>query len=243
MKMLVSDYDGTFANSIENIKLNGKAVYDFIKQGNIFVLSSGRSYSALTKMVRLDDIPYTFLACSDGDYLFDSSGEILLSHRIGNDVIDRIAELAKIKVYDRLEYSYEREYSTVFRPNENLSGVSFVVNNLNISSAFITKFEKLKKEHSEYDYCCYGYNGTSYFVVKDKGVSKSSPILYLQDKLQVPTSEVFTVGDELNDLEMISDYNGFMIGDNETLRKSALGNYEAVHYLVDDIIKGRVKRR
>jgi hypothetical protein len=49
VSLLVSDYDGTFANSINNIELNCKMISRFLGFGNHFVLSSGRSYNSLLK--------------------------------------------------------------------------------------------------------------------------------------------------------------------------------------------------
>ena len=55
--------------------------------------------------------------------------------------------------------------------------------------------------------------------------------------------DLFTIGDGDNDLPMLHDYNGFMIGDNETLKKVTLKCYNEVYELIDDIEKQKVKRR
>lgn len=80
-------------------------------------------------------------------------------------------------------------------------------------------------------------------MVKCKGLSKSSPINFLRNKLSIPRDEIYTIGDNLNDLEMISDFNGFAISDNETLQKISLGKYDSVHGLAEDILNRKVKRR
>ena len=43
-KILVSDYDHTFYLNDENIENNKEAVDRFRKEGNIFVIATGRSY-------------------------------------------------------------------------------------------------------------------------------------------------------------------------------------------------------
>ena len=48
--LLVSDYDGTYSNNDESIYLNNEAIEKFMKDGNTFVLSSGRSYTSLLIM-------------------------------------------------------------------------------------------------------------------------------------------------------------------------------------------------
>ena len=43
-KILVSDYDQTFYLNNEDIEINKEAVDRFRKEGNIFVIATGRSY-------------------------------------------------------------------------------------------------------------------------------------------------------------------------------------------------------
>jgi len=243
MSMLVSDYDGTYANSENNIILNSVAVEKFIQDGNIFVLSSGRSYESLIRKTETCNIPYSFLACADGNYLFDKDGNILLSNEIDHESVSKIDKLKEIGNYKRVDYTYEREYSTEYDKDKPLGSISFVINNCDITDEFRTEFERIKRENPRYDYSIYGYADEMYFMIKPKNVSKTSPIIFLEKKLNIPKSDIFTIGDGLNDLEMIRDYNGFVIGENPDLRKVALDNYNSVYELVSDIEKRKVKRR
>lgn len=243
MSMLISDYDGTFANSERNISLNSEAISRYLSEGNTFVLSSGRSYTSLLNKVKEHNIPYSFLACADGSYLFDQEGNLLLSHRMSHDAVEQVDELKHLTDFGRVDYTYEREYSEEYNPEKPISSLSFVIDDININSKFVQKFLELKEQNPQYDYFAYGYNGTSYYMIKAKGISKSSPIEHLQKRLRIPKTEIYTVGDGLNDLEMIRDYNGFVIGDEKALQEVALAKYDSVYSLVDDIAKKKVKRR
>ena len=243
MSILVSDYDGTFANGKSNIRINCAAVSEFIKKGNIFVLSSGRSYESLTRKVEEHNIPYNFLACADGNYLFDENGNLLLSSKMDREILPKVDRLRSIKGYERVDYAYERKYSKEYDAQENIGSLAFIFKKPNVTNEFRDEFERIKQENPSYDYSVYGYNDEEYFMIKPRSVSKASPIVYLEKKLSLPKSEIFTVGDALNDLEMIRDYNGFLIGDNPELKKVALGSYESVHELIDDIERRKVKRR
>ena len=44
IKLLISDYDQTFYLNDEDIEINKKAVDKFRKDGNIFIIATGRSY-------------------------------------------------------------------------------------------------------------------------------------------------------------------------------------------------------
>ena len=49
MKLLVSDYAGTFKeeNNNKNIKANIEAIKKFTKNGNIFALATGRNFTSM----------------------------------------------------------------------------------------------------------------------------------------------------------------------------------------------------
>ena len=47
--MLVSDYDGTFKSNIKNLKINIEAVNRFRENGNLFAISTARSFNSIKK--------------------------------------------------------------------------------------------------------------------------------------------------------------------------------------------------
>ncbi len=243
MSILVSDYDGTFDKNISDIKLNCNAITSFIKKGNTFILSSGRSYKSLLNKVNSHDIPYNFLATCDGSYLYDSNGNLLLSHSMDHNVISEVITLSENSKCKRIDFAYAKDYSSQYVASENISCLALVIDEKDLSSDFFQKFNQLKENNPFYDYNYYGYNGIFYFMVKCKGLSKSSPINFLRNKLSIPKNEIYTIGDNLNDLEMIGDFNGFAISNDETLQKISLGKYDSVYGLAEDILNKKVKRR
>lgn len=243
VSLLVSDYDGTFANSINNIELNCKMISRFLGFGNHFVLSSGRSYNSLLKKVNEFGIPYSYLACADGCFLFDKYGKKLMSHSMDHGAVSQLAELKKLAPKSRVDYTYERDYDEIYDSTKPMASVSIVISDNDVTPAFLNRYLELKEQNPEYDYISYGFEGTSYYMIKSKGVSKSSPIEFLKEKLFIPSDEIFTVGDGLNDMEMIRDYNGFVIGNEQTLHDVALGEYPSVWQLANDIMLKKVKRR
>lgn len=82
-----------------------------------------------------------------------------------------------------------------------------------------------------------------YAFYEKKDVSKATGVEYLERNLQIPKKDIFTVGDAINDLEMIREYNGYQIGDRMSLSEVALDSYDTVHRLVKDIRSSKVKRR
>ena len=242
MKLLVSDYDGTFYNSIDNVKLNVEAIEKFMKSGNKFVLSSGRSLASLKRKVKEHDIPYNYLATCDGMYLFDERDNMLMSTKMNKKILKKLNHIHKLDGYERIDYSYDDDYATVVLQDKNFASVSIIVKE-KISDKLLKEFNRLKKENPCYDFFIYGYELYKYMVIKPRNINKSTPIKYLERHLDLDKKNIYTVGDGSNDIEMIRDYNGYMIGNNRKLKKVALDNYDSLHSLISDINKSKVKKR
>ena len=112
-----------------------------------------------------------------------------------------------------------------------------------IDEEFINIFKSIKEKYPKFQYNTYGYNDTYYYLIRPLGVSKSSPIKYLEDKYELDKRSIYTIGDNTNDYELIRDYNGFRIGNNKDIVDVSLKKYNAVYELVDDINNKKVLKR
>ena len=90
MKILVSDFDNTLFNY--NYKQNVKAINEFVDEGNIFVIATGRGYDSLKN--DLDkDLKYSYLICNDGAMLYDDKRLIYfreMNFEVIKDVFERL---------------------------------------------------------------------------------------------------------------------------------------------------------
>ncbi len=243
MKILISDYDGTFDTSESDIKLNCKKINEFIEDGNLFVLSSGRSKKSLNEKAMEHGIPYTFLGCCDGSFLFDKENTMHFAFTMPHDSIDVLSELTRQKKHLTLEYAYPEDYCEEYDKFKLLGSVALTIEDGKIDEEFTRTFEKIRASHPEYQYDVYGHKGLTFYLVRPHGVSKSSPIEYLREKYRVGKEDVFTIGDNANDIDLIKDYNGFRIGRDESLPHVELKEYGAVHELIDDIVQKKVLKR
>ena len=243
MKLLVSDYDGTFDTSENDIRINCEKINEFIKDGNLFVLSSGRSYDNLVKKVEEYNIPCSFLSCSDGSFLFDNNGMMHYACLISHNVVELCSKLERLKLHKNFEFTYPKTYSTEYRKFDLLGSIAFTVAEKNNNKEFIDTFNDIRNNHPEYQYDVYGYKGEVFYLVRPLGLSKSSPIEFLKEKFDIPNSEIYTIGDNTNDKELIRDYNGYRIGNNDSIIEVSLKEYNAIHELIDDIQYKKVLKR
>lgn len=241
--LIVSDFDGTFSTSVKDIELNCEKIFDFMSRGNYFLLSSGRAYDSLMNQVKKYNIPYTYLATSDGSFLFDNKRDMIDSFTMPHDIVKELDILLKHNIFDKVQYTYPKTNGKTYDDNLLLASVAFVINNKNITPSFLDDFDSLKENHKDYDFITYGYGDISYYIVRAKGANKGVIVQSLADKIGVSKENIYTIGDNDNDFEMIRDYNGYMVGDNLGLVSVALKRYNAVHELVSDINKGKILKR
>ena len=243
MQVLVSDYDGTFDTNENDIKINCEKIEEFIKNGNLFVLSSGRSFENLSGKVKEYNIPYSFLSCSDGSFLFDNHGIMHYAGLISHDVVNICSKLEELNRHKKFEYTYPKVYSSDYHRFELLGSVAFTIEEDKINNEFVKTFEEIKNSHPEYQYDVYGYKGTYFYLIRPIGVSKSTPIEYIEEKYDISKSDIYTIGDNVNDKELIRDYNGYRIGNNKDIIDVSLKEYNAVHELISDIQNKKVLKR
>ena len=243
MNLLVSDFDGTYHTGIKDIKLNNIKIQEFIKEGNIFMLSSGRSYNSLKNQVEAYGIPVSYLATADGSHLFNKNGVLIHEELMKKDIKKDIDKILKLNRHKGIQYDTTREYYKIDL-GYNVSSINLVIDEDKINKDFRHEWKKLcKKYKDDYNFLVYGYDHTYFYCIKEKGIDKATPVEKLSKILTIPKENIFTIGDGDNDVTMVANYNGYMIGDNEALKKCALGCYNNVYEMVEDIQKQKIKRR
>ena len=103
MQIIASDFDNTifYEGRDEVNKKNIEAIKNFIAQGNIFCIITGRNYTRLKKTLNEYDIPYTYLVCEDGAKIFNSTDNCIDSTFLDEE------EIVKVKnVLEELNTDY-----------------------------------------------------------------------------------------------------------------------------------------
>ena len=242
MKLLVCDYDGTFYTDEDNVKKNVNKIYDWMKDGNYFMLSSGRSFNSLVEKIKKYGIPIDFISTEDGSYLFDHNVNLLHERKLDKKLIGKLDNIMNLNAHEDLQFGTKYEYYREL-PKNDISNVNFVLKNNNISQKFIFEWNKLKEnESNNYNFLVYSYDNISYYCIKPKGIDKTTPIKYLEWYIPILKKDIYTVGDSDNDKTMIEEYNGYVIGESP-IRKYAIDRYDNVYELIDNINNKKIKKR
>ena len=230
-KVLVSDYDQTFYINDEDIEKNKLAVSEFRKEGNIFVIATGRSYLDFNKKLKQYNFYYDYVLINHGATILDKSSNIFSNFSINNEII------LKIKKDLELEKSIEN-----FCCSELESRVDFSHKNLtkiNVKYAFPEDAVRINKTiNSKYaDFVnSYHISYSSIEIITNK-INKSKAIDLLLKRLGVSRDMVYVIGDGYSDVAMVRDYSGFCMKDSvDELKQIAKKEYNSVSELIEDVI-------
>ncbi len=226
MKLLVSDYDKTLTvdmfQNIEKIK-------HFVEQKNYFIIATGRNYGLLLEEIKDLNIPYHYLICNDGGIVLDNQNNELFRNNINLKVGYELYNFLKEKdVYNlRLDNGYRYSKNDF----QNLNSILFSVTDEKEAKLILK--EALKKFQD-----IIGYITPKSAVFLDKNTDKARAIDFLLTKIKVTKDNIYTIGDGINDYQMLKEYNGFYMagGSHLIVKKEIKNKASSVHALIDQII-------
>ena len=229
MKLLVCDFDGTYFTNDKSIIKNNYYINKWINDGNLFMISSGRSYKSLKKMTDLYNIKYNYLSCCDGSILYDNKENIIIKYNLNNDILTYFLSLRKYVKIERIQYSYDDDYYPEKR-KDKLLGCNLVIKNKDITNNFLDKWNKLLLNNINYDFLTYPHDEITYFCLKNKGINKSTTVKYLETKLNIDYNDIIVFGDNENDFIMLSKYQSFYIGEvDNKIKNVCIKGYNNVY--------------
>lgn len=203
-KILISDYDGTFYQNDLDIKKNIDKVNEFRTLGNLFVLATGRSYVDLKQKIDKYKIPYDYLILNHGALLLSKDLEIIKVFTLDKELSDSILDYANNNkdIYDVVLINTFKK-----RVDDTSNVVKIMLKLYSYEKAFEVK-----------NYIDESYTNIRSYIVRDEDyylveivsseASKSFMIEKILEKEKIVKKNVFTIGDGINDIDMIKNYNG-----------------------------------
>lgn len=239
--ILFSDFDKTFylKRDTEKTRANIDAVKKWRKLGNKFCITTGRSLQSVT-----GEMPGIIQLC---DYFIVDSGSIVLSRDrdflhvfyFESEVVSKIIDFSKnfsetpLPQYytpdsENIEYKTEKvtKLRLWFKDADLLSGVAEEIEG---SFSVFAVPQGAISDKKEFE----GYHGFVEIVPSISG--KSNAIKFLQELENTSIEDIITVGDGINDYDMVCDFDGFAIeGSLLTELHPDLKTTPAVKALIDD---------
>lgn len=233
-KLMITDYDGTLGNVNEIDSGTISAIEQFKKNGGKFVICTGRSFHAIEPICKKYNITGDII-CFQGALIKNiDSGKIIYDGGCNKkDILDVKKRLEKYNLVcaaylDEFSY-YDNEKDLYLRYYLKLVGAKaikvdnledFIINtNLTIKKVIavgneedVTKAQKeLYKEFS--GKLIVNTSAPNLCEVVSPENSKGESVKRIAKYYNVPLDEVITVGDSLNDIELIKgEWHGVAVG-------------------------------
>ena len=227
MKVLVSDFDDTLFTEdyIENIK----KINEFVNNGNMFIIATGRNLNQLLKDIEGRNINFSYLICNDGGTIFDKDLNLISRIDIDPQIVEYLLE----------ELNDDNNVSKALVDN----GFHHLEHKDILNNAVIGRYidkdkaqiriEELMSKHDDIT----AYLSHNWINIGNKKVSKGNAIKYLEELLNLNKNNIYTVGDNLNDISMNEMFKGYYIENNSQpeLIKVSIGSAKSVKELITKI--------
>ena len=236
MKIIFSDYDGTIKTFLNNPNIferitfekNLKSINNFLRNDNKFVITTGSSTSSILEEIKRYKINFSYLTTYDGRVTFDNNLDLLDAKKISKEVL---LELKKIIENEKIV-----KRATIYDEYGKIDEINEVVL-MSIKPKSINELQKNLKSMFEYE------NSISIIpnflhneiVVAPKS-NKVDGARFLIEKNNWNIKDVCSVGDSKNDLELLTEYDGYrMLFSHNCLLMPIENVTTSVHKLIKKI--------
>ena len=230
-KVVVSDYDQTLNMGDISLKYNLYRTNKFLRNGNLFVISTGRNFESIKREIKKYNIKFSYLCCCDGAEIYDNKYNLLLRKNLTPDDLTYISDTVKNFETAKILNGHFA-YGEVKKEEPLVNIVAFK----GLKGFFTTEETKKLIELIKQNPNLTVENYLGSLFISNIYANKSKCIEYLCEMLDLEKMQVFTIGDYKNDYSMIRDYNGFsMPWAVKSVKEASLKTYLLMGNLPKDI--------
>lgn len=230
-KILVSDYDHTFYINDEDIEKNKLTVAEFRKQGNLFIIATGRSFYDLYHKVDQYHFDFDLAILNHGATIIDKENNVLSNIYMDDEIIKPIENDLQLEktiqnfccseLESRVDFNHDKITKINAKYNEREEAI---------------KINEIINEKYSNSVNSYHISKSSIEIISNKA-NKSKAIQFLINRLNVPKENVYTIGDGYSDVQMVKDFNGYAMEKSvDKLKSVAKKEVNSVSELIKEIM-------
>ncbi len=243
-KLFASDFDGTLNNYKVGISEHTrKMIGKFRAEGNIFGVVTGRNYVGASWIWDDADGLLDFIMCMTGAYVMDKERKVIFESRGDGAILPELLRLMLEKKCRYLNYcDHEMMYEIPLDANltddspeimEALCHKNFT----QINTAFCTEeetYESVALLNERFAGKVNPQINNTCIDMPPYGVSKGEAVGRLARYYGVSPENIFTAGDNINDITMLTAHYGFAV---EGARDEVIGSAREVCFEVGDMLE------
>lgn len=217
MKIIASDYDGTFnRNGITEVKK--EALAKWRRAGNLFGIISGRGYPSLKECIDSHPFEYDFLVCNNGAVIYNTDGRIMFEARCEGSKakpfiedlflwgcpmanIDRDIPIRIVNTNDTIDE--DELYLSQLPEIEYFNQISTYLETAEAAAEIVKKIE------DKYSSALTPLQNGNCIDIVPKGVNKAQGLYSLLDVIGGAYEDIIAVGDDINDTHMIGEFRSY----------------------------------
>jgi HAD superfamily hydrolase (TIGR01484 family) len=230
--MIVTDYDGTFYTDDINARKNIEAVTKFMRKNNYFIIATGRTLIHFKEKILKQgiNVPYNYIICADGGCIFDCDDRLLYSENMGHELAGIVLS-ALNSDNNFFDISFSDGYNKYRRePYDKINVIGVRYHNEKRAKALM---ERLRKQYPiDYRFL------NEWIKIMSSRASKGNAISLLANTFKLNKANIYVIGNEENDISMITMFNGYAMKDSADIVKQLnVKEYNQVYELIDDVEK------
>ncbi len=223
--ILFSDFDGTlfFRDNPKQVADNLEAIKAWRNGGNQFCITTGRSYRSVSEQIPEIAKLCDYYIVDSGSIILSSDAKLIEAFYFEPAVVEQIVEFSKHLPEIPVAYYYIPFAEDENHKTEHVTKLRLWFEDVSLLS---TVKEQIKELFPVYAFdLALPDNGLptvpalagkrGFIEIIPIGFGKSNAIQALGREKNIPSSEIITIGDGLNDYEMIRDFNGYAIEDSQ----------------------------
>ncbi len=232
-KILVSDFDGTFHLNDMDINQNIEKVKEFRKQGNLFIIATGRSYNEFKEALSKYPLEYDYVIINQGATIIDKDNRFIsnciIKNWVKNSILENLAPTnitnmygctilnSPVNILGRRLTKMHIEYSTI----EEVKKVNTYINR---------KYKIFLKS--------YVINTTKSVEIISSKCNKAKSVEKIAKVHKINKQDIYAIGDSYNDLDMIKKFNGYCVQNaKDELKQLSIAVLPSVSNLLDMLIE------
>ncbi len=206
MKVIITDLDGTLYKDNLSLEESKKAIDLFREKGNFFIIATGRNLTSLLNVIESFRIKYDYLICNDGSKIYDADLNLVYEKLLDREVVEGVIDILKTS-NGILDYHLDDGINYSKDINSKVVAINGPMVDFKTCSLLLK--EVLDKVRG-----IRGYLSRYYINLLNKDVNKATAINVLLEKLNLNKRDVITIGNDVNDIEMLVEFNGYKMSDS-----------------------------
>lgn len=231
MKIAASDYDGTLFRNRKISKESIEGVHAWRAAGNKFGMVSGRDYGMLVPQLKHYGIEYDFVISNNGGIIRDKEGNVLFQAKMNGKTLKAMTLEPLVRKSFHFAFSardvtylcHDRKGSWIMREAKEwdfpiIKIKESAIENLKDIHQFALGFDDPKDSikcaeilNKKFPDEIHAYPNAKSLDVPPVGISKEQGLKKLMEVMNWTDSEIYVIGDEINDLPMLTAFGGYTV--------------------------------